>query len=179
MKTKNLAFRLGLAGVLAGLVGFACPHEAQAVNQVVGTSVTYDTALSVTVNTGSVDFGIVEAGINGATYSVDTTGALTTGGGGNALGGTPNAADFTIVGSTTQTVVIGVVGYGAANNGTTASAARCAYNGGAEAACSAIGTVAAPGAGKTLLVGATVTSDGTAAAGVTATPNFTLSFVYS
>lgn len=173
---SNLTFRLALTGLLAGL---ACSSEALAVNQVVGTSVVYDTALSVTTNVAAVDFGIVEAGIAGATYAVDTAGALTTGGGGNALGGTPNAASFNVIGSTTQTVVVGVVGYSAASFGTTASLARCAYDGGAEAACSAIGTVAAPGAGKIILVGATVTSDGTATAGQTATPSFTLSFVYS
>lgn len=141
-------------------------------------NIKFDTALSTTTNVGTIDYGAVKAGIAGATYAVSTTGVLTVGGGGMALYGTPAAASFNLIGSTTQTVVVGV-SYSAANNGTTASLARCAYNGLAETACSTIGTVAAPGAGKIMLVGATVTSDGTAAAGVTATPTLTLSFTYT
>lgn len=139
----------------------------------------FDTALSTTTNVGSINYGTVRAGINGATYAVSTAGVMTVGGGGQTLYGTPAAASFNIIGSTTQTVVVGVVSYSGASFGTTASLARCKYGAGAEVACSALGTVAAPGAGTVLLVGATVTSDGTATAGQTATPSFTLSFVYT
>jgi hypothetical protein len=179
MKTK-LALVAAVAGVYAGVTGLVCSQEALAnasVNQTVNTSVHYDTALSVTTNVAAINYGTVQAGVAGnPTYTVSTAGVLSTVGG-TILYGTPAAASFNVIGSATDTVVLAVVSYSAASSGTTASAATCNYNGGAVASCA--GTLAAPGAGKILLVGATVTSDGSATAGTTATPSFILSFTYT
>jgi hypothetical protein len=124
-----------------------------------------------------IDFGTVTA-LNSSTYRMSTAGAESVvTGTGAALFGTPKAANITISGSTTDGVTIQATGY-TANNGVTPSNAQCSYDGGASAACSSAITGAAPGAGKTLLVGVDVAADGTQASGSTATPTFTINVNY-
>ena len=68
---------------------------------------------------------------------------------------------------------------GGVGGGVSLSAATCAYNGGAAVPCS-LSTQAAPtSAGKTLLLGVTVTVNASQTAGTTATPTFTITVVYT
>ncbi|MCP5246900.1 MAG: hypothetical protein H6937_13485 [Burkholderiales bacterium] len=112
------------------------------------------------------------------TYTISTAGAVSHAGAGSELGGTPAAGDITITGSPTQTIDISVGSY-SADNGVTPSNATCNYNGGGEVACNTLTGAAAPGAGKTLLLGVDATVDGTQAAGSTAAPTFVVTVVYS
>jgi hypothetical protein len=133
-----------------------------------------DSAITLTKN-ADIQFGTVKAGATG-TYVINTAGSVTASGNGVWLYGTPAAGSITIAGSTTETVSISTGGY-SANGGVTLSAATCAYNGGSAAACS-LSNQAAPGAGKTLLLGVTATVDGTQAAGATAAPTFVVTVTY-
>jgi hypothetical protein len=149
---------------------------AYAATQSVTANMTFDTALSLT-KVSDINFGLVKASTSG-TYTISTAGVVTPSSGGVVIGGTPNAGNITIAGSTTQTVAINTGTY-VADHGVTPSAATCAYNGGASTACDTPLTAqTAPGAGKTLLLGVTAASDGTAGAGVTAAPTFIVTVVY-
>ncbi len=134
----------------------------------------FDSALALTKNS-DIHFGTVSA-LKVSTYRMSTAGVLSTvSGTGIPLYGTTAAANIHIAGSATDGITISAGGY-TANNGVTPSNARCSYNGGAAAACAMTG--AAPGAGKTLLVGVDVAADGTQAAGTSAAPTFTITVTY-
>lgn len=139
-------------------------------------SVSFDRGLTVVKNS-DMNFGTVSAGV-ATTYRLFTTGVVTViTGSGQFLYGTPVAGSITISGSSTQTINISA-GTFVASNGVTLSTARCAYNGGAEGTCT-INAAAAPGAGKTLLIGVRAAVSGAQAAGTSATPSLTVSIVYS
>lgn len=169
MKKRFLALAL-----TAGVTGMMTGYNAYAAVQSVTANIAFDTAISLTKN-DDIDFGVVVAG-TADTYTIDTAGAVTAAGAGVWLGGTPTVGDITIVGSATQAVDITVGNY-AANGGVTPANAQCSYDGGAEASCNMAGA-AAPGAGKTLLIGVDAIVDGTQAAGATAAPTFDITVVY-
>ena len=153
----------------------ALSHDAGAVTQSVTANIAFDNAITLTKNS-DINFGIVRAA-TADTYTITTAGVVTAGGGAtNLLGGTLAAGNITIAGSSTQTVAISAGSY-VANNGVTPSAATCAYNGGAAAACS-LTAQAAPAAGKTLLVGVQVSASGAQAAGTSAAPTFVITVIY-
>lgn len=160
-----------MTGILTGAL---FSGNAIAVTQSVTANIAFDTALSITKN-ADITFGTVAASANGDNYTISTAGAVTVGQG-TWLFGTPAAANLTIIGSASQLINTSVGSY-TANNGVTPSNATCAYNGGGSGSCSITGA-AAPGAGKTLLIGATVTADGTQTAGETAAPTFVVTVVY-
>ncbi len=135
-----------------------------------------DTALSLTKN-NDIDFGTVKAA-TAATYRISTAGTVSVvSGSGEALHGTPAAGSITISGSTTQTISITANNY-VTDNGVTPSAATCAYNGGGSAACTTLASVAAPAAGKTLLVGCDL-AVGSQSAGTSETPTFDIVVAYN
>jgi hypothetical protein len=134
----------------------------------------FDVALALTKN-ADINFGTVNA-LNASTYRISTAGTVSTvSGTGIPLYGATAAGNITIVGSTTDGITISAGGY-IADNGVTSSNAQCSYDGGAAAPCAMTG--AAPGSGKTLLVGVDVATDGTQAGGTTAAPTFTISVAY-
>jgi hypothetical protein len=155
----------------------AIAGSAYAVTQTVTANIAFDTAITITpVN--DIDFGTVEA-LSATTYVINTADTVSVSAGtGQLLGGTPASGELTIIGSTTQLIDITANNY-VANAGVTPSAATCAYNGGAAAACTSLTGVAAPGAGKTLLLGVTAAADGTQAANSTAAPTFDIVVAYN
>jgi len=156
-------------------LGFLATQQAvNAATQSVTANIAFDTAIALTKN-ADIDFGVVEAGV-ADTYTITTGAVVTAAGAGQILGGTPVAGDITIVGSATQTIAVSV-GTLVADSGVTPANVTCAYDGGGSAACSLTGQ-AAPGVGKTLLLGADVVVDGTQAAGSTAAPTFIVTVVY-
>ncbi|MES2906891.1 MAG: DUF4402 domain-containing protein [Pseudomonadota bacterium] len=167
----RLFFILAVCGLVVGLFTSA----AFAVTQSVTANIAFDTALTLTKN-ADINFGRVKAA-TADTYTINTAGTVTAAGSGQYLGGTTAAGNITIAGSTTQTINVSVGNY-TANGGVTPQSATCAYNGGGAAACSLTG-VAAPGAGKTLLLGVQAVVDGSQAAGTTAAPTFDVTVVYN
>jgi hypothetical protein len=134
----------------------------------------FDAGLALTKNS-DINFGTVTAN-NASTYRMSTAGAVTTvSGSGSYITGATSAGNITIAGSTTDGITISAGGY-TANNGVTPSNALCRYGGGALNTCAMAGM--APGAGKTLLVGVDVATNGTQAAGTSAAPTFTISVAY-
>jgi Domain of unknown function (DUF4402) len=149
--------------------------NAFAATQSVTASVAFDTPLTIN-KVADIEFGTVKGGVSG-TYTINTGATISTGGSAVWLSGTPAAGNLSIVGSATQTIAISVGSYNA-DHGVTPGSATCAYNGGGAGACSLSGQ-AAPGGGKTLLLGVTATVDGSQAAGDTAAPTFVVTVVYS
>jgi hypothetical protein len=167
---KNSIIRLAVAA--AALLFSA---DAMAATQSVTANIAFDTPLTLTKN-ADISFGTVVAGVS-STYTISTTGTVTATGSGQALYGSKAAGSITIAGSTTDTINISVGGY-TAQGGVTPANATCAYNGGSAGSCS-LATAAAPGAGKTLLIGTDAIVDGTQTAGATATPSFTVTVIYN
>ncbi|MDX9690325.1 MAG: DUF4402 domain-containing protein [Proteobacteria bacterium] len=161
---------------LAVAASFFAAGGAYAATQSVDIDMSFDTALTLT-NPTPIDFGILQA-LTSGTYTVDTTGALSTGGGGVAIGGSPNAGVVHITGSTTQTVAISTGSYVADGN-VTPSAATCLYNSVLTTDCDTGVTGAlAPGAGQDLTLGVTISADGSQTAGSTPAPSFTVTVIY-
>lgn len=166
--TTGLKFGLAAAVLMA-------PVSAFALNQSVTANIAFDTPLSMVKN-NDINFGTVSAGV-ADTYTITTAGVATAAATGQLLYGTPAAGDIAISGSTTQTINISVGSY-TANNGVTPANATCDYNGAGSGTCALTG-VAAPGAGKTLLIGVDAVVSGAQAAGSSAAPTFTVSVVYN
>jgi len=146
-----------------------------AATQSVTANIAFDTPISLT-KVSDISFGTVKAGV-ADTYTMSTAGAVTAAGSGQWLSGTKTAGNITIVGSTTQTVNVSVTGL-TANGGVTPQNPICKYNGGSDTACASAISVAAPGAGKTLLIGIDAVVSGTQVAGATAAPTMTVNVVY-
>jgi hypothetical protein len=133
-----------------------------------------DVAITLTKNS-DVNFGTVKAGV-ADTYTISTAAAVTHSGTGAWLYGTPSAGNITIAGSSIGTVSVSVGSF-TANGGVTPQNATCSYNGGASGSCT-INNAAAPGAGKTLLLGVDAVVNGTQTAGAAAAPTFTVTVTY-
>lgn len=169
-------FKLAAIALTVGMTFAASSAMAmQSYTQEVTANVTFDTPLTITKNADIV-FGVVKAA-QAANYVIDTAGAVTPAGGGVWLYGSPHAADLTIIGSTTQSFDVSVGNY-AADGGVTPSLARCSYDGDPEAACGALTTQAAPGGGKTLLVGVKIVADGNQVAHDHPEPTFDITVTY-
>lgn len=168
--TKNSLVRLAV--VTAALLFSA---DAMAATVSVPVDIAFETPLSL-VKTSDLSFGTVSAGV-ASTYTISTTGDITATGSGQWLKGTKSAGAITISGSATDTINISVSDY-AAQGGVTPANATCAYDGGSAGSCT-IASAAAPGAGKTLLIGADAIVDGTQTAGAVATPSLTVTVVYN
>lgn len=162
--------------LLASTLSFVFTNSAFAVTQSVTANIAFDTGISITKN-NDADFGTVQA-LTAETYTLSTAGAVTAAGSGQIIGGTPAAASLTIVGSTTQAIDIAVNNYSAAAGGVTISNATCNYDSGGSGSC-ALTAAAAPGAGKTLLVGLDAAVDATPIAGASATPTFDVVVTYN
>ena len=145
-----------------------------AATQTMSVSVAFDEMLRITNATG-LDFGYLKANQAG-TYTLSTTGVVTATKGGIVLGGAKRAGSLTLSGSSAQTVDISATNY-VASNGVTPSNATCSYGGGAASSCN-MTSQAAPGAGKTLLVGVTIDVDGKQGAGTSAAPSFDIVVTY-
>ncbi len=174
MKICKKYLALGLLGSVLVSGG------AYAATQSVTASVAFDSALTLS-GLVNINFGTVQAGIVGASYTINaTTGSVTPSNGGVIISTAgETAGQLTVAGSTTQLVAVSTGSY-VNNGGVTLSGATCSYNGGTATACDGAGLTGqvAAGAGKTLKLGVTATSDGTATAGTTATPSFTVTVVY-
>ena len=148
--------------------------EAVAATQTMTASIGFETALSLT-NATNVSLGFAKAAQSGV-YTISPSGTVTASNNGVALGGDTHAGSMTIVGSETQSIDIAVNNY-VAHNGVTPSSATCSYNGGAVAPC-ALSSQPAPGSGKPLLIGVTLTVDGTQQKGTSAEPSFDVAVTY-
>lgn len=161
-------------GLIAALAVSSAPLGVYAATQSVTANIAFDTPLTLT-KVADINFGTVSAGV-ADTYTITTAGVVTAAATGQMLFGTPAAGNISIAGSSTQTINISVGSY-TANNGVTPANATCNYNAAGAGTC-ALNGVAAPGAGKTLLLGVQAVVDGTQAAGSSAAPTFTVTVVY-
>jgi len=159
---------------LSAILIMLLPVSAFGATMTMTANIAFDTPLGLTKKS-DISFGTVKAGV-ADTYTITTAGNVVAAGSGQIVSGSGAAGNITITGSTTQTLNISVSGY-TASNGVTPANAKCAYAGGTAGSCN-IAAVAAPGAGKTLLLGVDAVVDGTQAPGATASPSFTVTIVY-
>ena len=139
------------------------------------SNVKFDVSLSVSKN-ADISFGTVQQ--NSCTYSIDTAGTVTGSPSGNCsyVTGTKTVGNLSITGSSTQAITISANSYTASST-VTPSAATGKYGLGSEASLPM--NVAAPGSsGTALLLGITVTTNGTETIGTTYTPTFTITVAY-
>lgn len=163
--TKILTF----AAVTLALV----TNFAQAASSTMNASIAFAAPLSITKN-NDISLGAVSANTAGS-VAINTAGQVTSADI-QLLGGTPQAGDLTISGSTTQAITIAVSHY-TSSNGVAARDALCQYDSGVESPCAGL-SVAAAGAGKNLKVGVSLDVDGTQTAGAAASPSFDLVLQY-
>jgi hypothetical protein len=168
LSARSVAIALLGSGLIAS--------SAMALTQTISATVSFVAPLAITNVTGA-NFGEVAA-LTAGTYVLTPTGSLSASGGGQIVGGTPQAAGFDIAGSNTQTLNISANGF-TASNGVIPSSATCSYNGAASVACNSLTAATAPGSGKRLNIGLTVTVPNTVAVGTVATPSFVMNVVYN
>lgn len=144
-----------------------CGHG-QASQQAITAAIGFDLPITVDKN-NDISFGLVKAKQSG-NYIITPTGDVSVSDGGVWVGGSAQASNMIITGSTTQEVDITVQNY-VADSGVTPSDAMCIYDEGTAAAC-ALTNQEPPGTGTILRIGVTVTVDGTQEAGTSAAPSF-------
>jgi hypothetical protein len=163
-----------LAVAVISIIVFLGTRQALGNTQSVTASITFAAPMTLTKN-ADINFGTVTAGAPG-TYTITPAGVLSASEPGANLRSTTSAGSITIAGSATQLINISE-GSHTADGGVTLANVKCAYNGGASGSCTIIGA-AAPGAGRTLLLGADVVVNGTQATGSTVAPTLTVAVVY-
>ena len=141
-----------------------------------GATIGFQPTITITKN-ADIDFGTVMLG--SCNYTIDTAGTVTGTPAGNcsALSGSPQAANLTIRGSSSLQVTVSVGGYTASGT-VTPSLAKGKYNNGTEQSFPLSNVAAPTSAGKTLLIGATVSTAGTETIGTGYTPTFTITVIY-
>jgi len=168
-------------GVRSPLIAVSAGYDALLPSLIsAASSLAFDVPLSIDT-LADINLGHVAANTTG-TYTINTSGTVTTTGGGQWINGTTNAGQLLIHGSATQTISIYAGSYiaGGTGGGVQISNATCAYNGGAAASCSLAGQAPPTSAGKILLIGATVNvTNQSQPEGSTATPTFTITVTYS
>lgn len=169
---KKTALAFGATSMIASSAYALTSTFTIAINFVDPFSLTEATAMS---------FGNLLAN-QAATYTLDTADAVTASAGGAVVGGTPASADITVAdsGSSATTLNVQVVNL-TASNGVTPSLPFCNYDGGGATACgaAAVTGLTNPGTGtKTLIVGLTLTADGTQADASAATPSYDVTVAY-
>ncbi|MGE3622845.1 MAG: DUF4402 domain-containing protein [Bdellovibrionales bacterium] len=142
--------------------------QVQAVTQPVVAYISFATPLTVTKGS-DINFGWVLAA-QPADYIISPAGAVTASRGGRILGGGGEGGSLLIAGSPDQTVDISIGNY-MPDAGVVPSAATCSYGGAPSVPCRLV-SQAAPGAGRLLRVGATVSVDGSQKSGAHAAPSF-------
>lgn len=150
-------------------------HVAAASTQTISANISFQSALILSP-VRNIDVGTVLADASGV-YTIDTQGTVTASAGGQVLGGTPEVGEITIAGSDTQTINISVTNY-QTDSGVTPSNASCSYDGIISSPCT-LSSVAAPAAGTSLLLGVTLSVDGTQSDGTQATPSFDVVVSYT
>lgn len=112
----------------------------------------------------ALQFGMLDKNLADLETVVIAPDGTVTDAGGNVQGGTQAAADLTVTSTASQSISI-LVDNIVNGTGYALSSFMCTYNGGTSTACDGAGMSATSVASATLLVGATLTGDGLAAAG--------------
>ena len=111
-------------------------------------------------------FGLLDAALAASeTIIISPTDGVSGTGTGRIVGGVREAAELTVAATASQpiTIVVDNISSGA---GYVLSAPTCKYDGGSDTACGGAGMSASSGASTSLLVGATLTGNGSASVGV-------------
>jgi hypothetical protein len=164
MKTSKWMKRFA---VIAGsaLMGLTLASGANAANpEPVVAEVTFVAAVTITEQ-NALQYGLLdEALANLETVVIDPDGTVTDAGS-NVVGGTQAAADMEVTATTGQAITI-TIGSITSNTGYTLGSFMCNYNAaGVDSACDGGGYSETSVATGELLIGATLTGDGTAGPG--------------
>ena len=147
------------AGMLASLLLFGAAYAND--SETVVADITFVDVISITENSALV-FGMVDQALANTETIIVSTANVVSGTGSSRVIGTPAAANLTVAATAGQPISI-LVDNITDGSGYALSAFTCDYNGGGTTgSCSSAMNIATPIASATLLVGATLTGDGTA-----------------
>ena len=153
-----------IAIVIATIAAVAPVSVAMAANpEPVVAEVTFVDPVTVT-ETNALQFGLLDAGlVSGETVVIAPDGTVTDAAN-RIVGGTQAAAELTVTASAAQAITI-LIDTVVSGSGYSLGSFVCSYDGGADTACDGAGYSQTSVASASLAVGATLTGDGTAAAG--------------
>jgi hypothetical protein len=162
---KPSLVRVVSSAAVAALAAAALSSPAAASNpESVVAEAEFVAPITITEN-NPLQFGLLDVNLaNSETIVVGTDDAVTDSAA-RVLGGSQAAADLTVTATASQAITI-LVDNVTSGTGYGLDAFLCSYGGGADAACDGAGLSATSVASATLEVGATMTGDGTAVAGV-------------
>ena len=154
-----------IKAALAAIVALAPVSVAVAANpEPVVAEVTFVDPVTIT-ETNALQFGLLDAGLaNGEEVVIAPDGTVTDVNN-RVVGGAQAAAELTVTASGAQPITI-LIDTVTSGSGYTLAGFVCSYDGGADTACDGAGYSESSVASATLAVGATLTGDGSAAAGV-------------
>jgi hypothetical protein len=152
----------GIAGTLA--IVLVAPTAGAAVESI-NANVEFVSPITLT-EVNALGFGLLDVNLAAAqTIIISPTDVVTGTGVARIVGGVREAAEATVAATASQPITI-IVGNFVDGVGYALSAPLCAYDGGAATACGGAGMSATSAASAALLVGATLTGNGSAAVGV-------------
>jgi hypothetical protein len=158
---RNRAIAAAIATV-AALVPLSSAFAANP--EPVVAEVTFVDPVTIT-ETNALQYGLLDAGLaNGEEVVIAPDGSVTDVNN-RIVGGAQAAAELTVTASGAQAITI-LIDTVSSGSGYTLGSFVCSYDGGADTACDAGGYSATSVASASLAVGATLTGDGSAAAGV-------------
>lgn len=157
---NNKAFEM----VIATIAAIAPVSMAVAANpEPVVAEVTFVDPVTIT-ETNALQFGLLDAGLESGEAVVIAPDGTVTDADNRVVGGSQAAAELTVTASAAQAITI-LIDTVASGSGYTLGTFVCSYDGGADTACDGAGYSQTSVASAFLNVGATLTGDGTAAAG--------------
>jgi hypothetical protein len=155
--------------VIAGsaVMGLTLATVTNAEVEPVTAEVEWIAPITISAPVPNLQFGLLDVNMaNGHTVAISAENPTTvTDANGNVVGGTQSAAEMTVTATASQTLSI-QVGNITNNTGYTLGSFMCKYDTGSPTACQAAPHTPTSVASATLLVGATLTGDGAAVAGV-------------
>jgi hypothetical protein len=159
-QSKKVLATVGCA--VAGLLSFSSAYAANP--EPVDVEVEFVAPVTIT-ETNALQFGLLDVNMANLDAIQITPAGGVTDTGGNIVGGAQAAANLTVTATNAQPITI-AVGAITANTGYSLAGFTCNYGGGADTACAGAGYSETSAASTTLLIGATLTGDGAAVAGV-------------
>jgi hypothetical protein len=157
----NRAIAIAMAAIAAAMpVGGALAANPEPVD----VEVTFVDPVTIT-ETNALQFGLLDAGLaSGETVVIAPDGSVTDTDN-RVVGGSQAAAELTVTASGAQAITI-LIDTITSGTGYTLGSFICSYDGGADTACDGAGYAQTSVASASLAIGATLTGDGNAAAGV-------------
>jgi hypothetical protein len=165
MTHHNALLRSAIVAFVGTSAIFVIAQPAGAAVESVNANVEFVSPITLT-EVNALGFGLLDVNLAAAeTIIVSPTDVVSGTGTSRIVGGIREAAELTVAATTDQPITILVNGF-SNGLGYALSAPICKYDGGVAAACGGAGLAATSASSASLLVGATLTGNGSASVGV-------------